>query len=1035
MDDAPRQIGPYEIRGVIGRGGMGVVYLARDERLHRDVAIKALDPALARDPARIAQFRREARVVAQLSHPNIVQIHQMLEQEGRTFLVLEHVPGVSLAQLLDDEDPPDVARALRVGAQIACALDAAHAIGVCHRDLKPGNVRLRDDGVVKVLDFGLAGVGAEPDGADAPRRAGGTPGYMAPEQIRAEPADARADIFALGCVLFECLTGARAFDGEDVAETVRATLEDEPDWGALPPAMPDGTEALLRACVAKAPGNRPASMRAVARALDAALGRRRRAPDTPPEHAGSLAGMPRRRTSFVGRRGLLERLVQTIDTTRLVTLTGPGGSGKTRLASEVAPRMVARFPDGVHWIELASIRDERFVPALVARSLGAEERPDATAAEAVAAGLAGRRVLLVLDNCEHVLAAATRLADELLLGAPGLHVLATSRQRLGVHGERLFPIAGLTVPERDDDVAGRAEAVALFAERARLADPGFTLTPENAPAVARLCRRLDGIPLAIEFAAARVRTLSPEQIERRLDDRFRLLVADTHGTPERFRTLRAAVDWSHDLLSEAERRLLARLSVFAGGWSLEAAHAVCGPGGGDGGVDLDEFAVLDLLTGLADKSLVLVERRRSTPARYALLETIREYAAEKLGASGEEPEIVDRHLAYCVALASEAETRFTRADQAEWLGRVELEHENILAALARNDATPRHVADACRLCGAVLKFWQLHGHFRTGLEACSRLLAEPNLPRGTPEHAAVLQTAATMAMKLGDLALTSGHAADALRVARSLGDDRAAARALNSLGNAAYFERRFDDAERFHAESLEINRRSGSLDGVGASLNNLANIALDRDRPREATGLYERALEINRRAGNAASQAVNLFNLAVLAFRDDDLDRARRLLHESLALREGIDDRFGVAEVLAQLARVSVREGHPPAARAALRESLRLRHELGDRMGLCDSLDALAVLAADVGEHERAAALLGAASNLRDETGATRAVWEQTDLDRDLIPARSALGDDAFGAHEREGAERDLDDLVPDLLAWLEDRRAPTPLHDSRPTL
>lgn len=1035
----PERVGPYRIMGEIGRGGMGVVYLGYDDRLHREVAVKALSDALAGDADRIDQFRREARAVAQLNHPNIVQIYQMLDLDSGAYLILEYVPGASLAEILRDTGALGTETALTIGAQITRALEAAHARSIAHRDLKPSNIRIKGDGTVKILDFGLAQGAPALPGETGPLRPGGTPGYMAPEQIEQDPVDTRADIFSFGCLMYESLIGVRPFRADDVPGVIDATLHAEPDWSAFPPDLPDSIGVLLRRCLAKSPADRPQRASEITAAFESYLAHRSVA-TPPPTPVGILHAVPRPRTSFIGREETLRSLGAAISETRIVTLIGPGGSGKTRLAIELAPRVVHRFPDAVYWIDLAPIRQPEFVQGLVAAILDVEDRPNTPTIDAIAERLIGKSALMIFDNCEHVLEAAADVIDRLLHAAPLLHVLATSRQRLLLEGERLWQVAGLTLPADDHDhlQATRSEAVALFADRARMIRPEFRVTPENAATVARICRRLDGVPLAIEFAAARVRTLSPTQIERCLVDRFRLLTDETHAVPERFRTLRAAVDWSYDMLSESERLMLARLSVFAGGWSLEGACTVCAPGGDvEHGGDLDEFQILDLLTSLVDKSLIRVESSRDAPPRYSLLETIRQYAAEKLAQMGDDAPTVARHLDFFLQHVTAAAAHFSEADQAHWLERVEVDHENILAALAHPDATREDAAKSCRLCAAMLRFWQFHTHFKTGLHACLRVLASPTLPSGAPDRAAVLVTAATMATKLGDLKASDQYADEALAISRANDNAPTAALALNTLGNSAYFRGAFDDAQRFHAESLEIRRSLDDREGVSASLNNLANIAHDQGRIEEARALYRQALEINREVGNRASEAINLYNLGNSAFHLGQLEESRRFLRESLVIRQEMTDRFGIAETFCQLARVATREGDPEVARRFHREALRLRADLGDRMGICDSLDGVALLAADLSEHARVVQILAVGERLREEIGAVRPTWEQADLDAAIAPSRTALGRQALDDLMRQVSGRRLDDVLHDTLDWLGADQTPTPspLDASSPTV
>ncbi|MHC4993104.1 MAG: protein kinase domain-containing protein, partial [Planctomycetota bacterium] len=737
-------------------------------------------------------FRRESRIIAQLNHPHIAQVYHLHEEGGQVHLVMEYVPGRSLAEMIDQDGALEIETALDLCTQIACAMESAHQRGIIHRDLKPANIRVTEDGVAKVLDFGIARIVREGDARDEAVDTAnpvivGTPGYMAPEQAEGGAVDARADVFSFGCVLHECLTGAPLLPGSTVRERLAATRSLEYDGAELPSALPDGVLRLLQRCLARYVGQRMQTMSAVRMALDAALGRRQ-APtlDTPPGVV-TPGNLPAPTTSFVGRTGPLKELAQLLARARFVTLTGPGGAGKTRLALELARRVSDRFPDGVFLVELAAVAGPTMVPDAVATTLGVKERAKSTTADVIGEHLATKSMLLVIDNCEHVLDAVTELATALLRGAPSLRIVATSREAMKSPGEHAWPVPGLSLPR--GDVLGqssRGEAVALFEDRSRAVRPAFRTTDSNAAAVVRICRRLDGIPLAIELAAAQARVLTPEEIDARLDDRLRLLALESPGMPERHRTLRAAIDWSYRDLADGEKRMFRILSVFAGGWSLEAAATVCGPGGALDGGDLDELGVIDLLTHLVDKSLVIAHDVGGE-SRYRMLETVRQYAAELLEQARENDMARRRHLDFHLSLADRVEAQLTGGDQATVLAHLESEHENLLAALANSASLEGGAEKALRLCGSMRQFWRLHGHFKTGCEACSAALAHPGAGEPTSARAMALQAAAGMALSLGDYEAASAFAGEALDIERGIDELDGVARALNTLGNAAYY--------------------------------------------------------------------------------------------------------------------------------------------------------------------------------------------------------------------------------------------------------
>ncbi|MDQ5827477.1 MAG: AAA family ATPase, partial [Chloroflexota bacterium] len=398
------------------------------------------------------------------------------------------------------------------------------------------------------------------------------------------------------------------------------------------------------------------------------------APRTPERTPHNL---PIRLSSFIGREKELAELRRLLESNRLLTLTGAGGCGKTRLALAAADELVETFEDGVWLVDLAPLADPSLVPQAVASTLGVREQPGRSPTETLSDYLASKKVLLVLDNCEHLIEACAELAESLLRSCPELWVLATSREALGVAGEVAWPVPSLALPDlrRTPNIEGlsRYESARLFVERTEAVKPTFSLTEQNAPSVVKICYRLDGIPLAIELAAARTKVLSVEQISERLDDCFRILAAGSRTTIPRQRTLHATMDWSHELLSEQERALFRRLSVFAGGFSLEATESVCA------GEDLEHYGVLELLSHLVDKSLIMVAEQDGE-ARYRLLETVRQYGREKLDESGEEAELGRRHAGYFVGLAEKAERELSGPDQARWLTLMETEHDNLRAA-------------------------------------------------------------------------------------------------------------------------------------------------------------------------------------------------------------------------------------------------------------------------------------------------------------------------------------------------------------------
>ncbi len=989
-------LGPYTIEGELGRGGMGVVYLARDTRLDRAVAIKMLPEALARDPEQLARFQREARLLASINHPNIATIHGLEQSErGDRFLILERLEGETLAERLR-RGPLAVEEALGVCAQIAEALEAAHERDVIHRDLKPSNVMLGSRGRVKVLDFGLAKHVARRAGdeaatvTDASRltEAGvvvGTPGYMSPEQILAQPHDRRADVFAFGCLLFECLSGRRAFGGEGMAQVTAAVLAGEPDWSALPDGLPEPLRALIERCLAKDPEQRLHDIAEARHAIEQSSG----APSLAtaravPVAAGPRHNLPPQLTSFVGREREVGDCRRLLAEARLLTLTGAGGCGKTRLALRLAEGLLDDFPHGVWFVDLAPLADAARVPHAVAAAVGVREEPGKVPAETLAAFLATRRALIVLDNCEHLLPACAGLALALLAACRELKLVATSREGLAVAGEQAYAVPTLSLPPAggalDPDAIAASEAARLFVERARLVQSGFELDARNAPVVAEICRRLDGIPLAIELAAARVRVLAVEEIRSRLDDRFRLLTGGSKTALPRHQTLRATIQWSHDHLTGDERQLLRGLAVFAGGWTLEAAAAVCG-------ATRDEFEVLDLLTHLVDKSLAIVDRATGPGSRYRILETVRQYALEKLDDAGEGAATRARHLGFYLALAERAEPELWGPQQGAWLARLEVEHENLLAALAWCDLAEGGADMALRLAGSLWRFWSIHGHYRLGRRALSEALALPGATARGLARARALYGDGYLALWQGDDAEARALFEQGLAISREIGDRQGMALSLSGLGLAAKDQGDYAAARAFYEESLALYRAIGHKRGVAAVLNNLAAIAWAQEDYAAAGPLYEEGAAIGREAGDRDLVVVTLTGVGWVATRSGRLDEAR----------------------------------------ARLLECLRLIRELGAKLRGAYALEAAGALASARGERGRATRLYGAAGALRETIGAPADLsWRESQA-AIVAGLERALGEAPFARRWASGRTLPFESAVDYAIDWLErDDREPT---------
>ena len=755
---------------------------------------------------------------------------------------------------------------------------------------------------------------------------------------------------------------------------------------------------------------------------------------TPPSRAGDAHtsareersnGMPLQLTSFVGRERELEEIGSLLAGSRLLTLTGPGGCGKTRLALAARDRVAENFEDGVRWAWLAPVSDSGLVPDTIARAVGVHETPGLPPAEAVAEGVGEQELLLVLDNCEHVVEACAGLADALLRSCPGVKILCTSREALDIAGETVWPVPPLSRPDAgradDHEDLSQYEAVGLFVERAVSAAPGFLLTGENAATVARICERLDGMPLAIELAAARVRMLSVGQISHRLDDALALLTGGSRTAPSRHKTLRGALDWSHGLLPEAERALFRRLSVFVGGFGLGTAESVCG-GDGLGGDD-----VLGLLSRLVDKSLVVVSDR-GEEARYRLLATVRQYAAEKLLASGEERGVGRRHAAYFLGLAGDAEAALREPGQERWLDRLEMEIGNLRAAVRRSVETgePKDVEVGLKLAGSLWRFCYLRGYYGQG-----RAWLETALASGTSApsevRARALTGAGVLALLQCEYARAEGRLREALALCRKLGDGPGEASVLQVLGSVARERGLYGRSEEYHEESLALCRRLGDEYEAARSLNYLAFVAWLQEKYARTGELSGSSLATFRRLGDAEGVTWALINLGSAALYGGETRRAEALLEEALSTARRAGYREGVAWSLNQLGTAAGRYGDHGGAERLLRESLKIHRKLGDRWRIASVIENLAGTARARDLPERAARLFGASEALRGRLCAPIPPAELADRDDGLRAVGADLDEGRFERALAAGRAMGLEEATTLALQEVPDPAVPMP--------
>ncbi|HLK58389.1 MAG TPA: tetratricopeptide repeat protein [Chthonomonadaceae bacterium] len=775
------------------------------------------------------------------------------------------------------------------------------------------------------------------------------------------------------------------------------------------------------------------------------------APAAEPRSSGApLTNLPVSLTRFFGREAQVAQLQAWLTDAefRLITLTGPGGAGKTRLAVESARQAAPAFGNRVWFVDLAALQDGRLLPFTLAHTLQVAPEAHTDPLKQVVQKLQGGPSLLLLDNFEHLLrprAEPTKserpisvesvlLLRLLLEQAPELTCLVTSRRPLCLGGEQELSIPALAAPPAGDTPERLLDyaSVALYVDRARAARPEFALTEKNAEAVAALCRRLEGLPLAIEMAAAWTRTLLPAKMLERLEQRLDLLVSRRRDLPPRQQSLRATLEWSYDLLEPEGKRCFAHLSVFRGGFRMEAVEAVCGEG------------AISALLALQEGSLVSAEEA-GEDVRYRMLESTREFAAEMLTESGEREAVERRHAEYFLALAEEAEPHLTGPEPEKWLQRLEADYANLRAVREWSVQTPERGERELRLCVMLMRFWQMRGPASEGRAWYAAALSRPMNQAATLMRAWALNGAGTLACVQSDYSAARAYFEESLAIRRDLGDRGDIAKALNNLGGTAcyqgdhvtaqaYYEESlaikreigdkrgiasvfnnlgilvsyrgdYASAQAYHLECLAIERETGDLSGVSNSLHNLGNVAFELGDNVSAHAYYSESLAIEREIGDRSGIANALHSLGSVAFEQGDYEAARTFYEESLSLRKEVGDRRNIAAALSNLGGVAYYQGDYVTAYAHYEASLMIFRELGNWRYIATSLEVLADLALAQGQAERTARLLGAAERLREELETPLPPNERKEYDRTVGLSRQSLGDEAFIAAWEEGRQ------------------------------
>ncbi len=1025
--------GHYRILKKLGAGGMGEVYLAEDASLERLVALKVLLPEIAGGgDERVRRFVLEAKAASALNHPNILTIFEFGASGETYFLASEFIKGETLRDTLNQNNLI-LSETLDIAIQIASALAAAHDAGIVHRDIKPENVMIREDGYIKVLDFGLAKlVERAPLEAEAETRmqaqtqAGmimGTVAYMSPEQARGKAVDPRTDIFSLGVVLYEMLTLQQPFTGETVNHIVVAILEKEP-----PPVSqfiqnaPAELERIIQKALAKNADARYTSAKDLL--ADLKTLQKRQEFEAELERSQALNKQPEADTqifkveadkeienlppnnltenfaSIIGREKEIAEIKNLLlqNEVRLLTMTGIGGTGKTTLAQAVARGLLTEFSDGVFFVELAAITNAELVISTIALPLGVKEAGGKPTLEILKDYLRDKRMLIVVDNFEQVIDAAPKIA-ELLSAASKLKILITSRVPLHLSAEREFVVPPLAVPDEISQISLdellNYEAIKLFVERARNAKSNFALREENARSIAEICARLEGLPLAIELAAARVKILSPQMILTKLENRLKLLTGGASDLPARQQTMRGAVEWSYDLLNEDEKTLFRLLAVFAGGFTFEAAEAIVQSSSvlsprfsapasleeklkfevktpHEGGTQNPD--VLELITSLVDKSLLVAKEQADGESRFRMLEVVREYALNHLEVSDEAEAMRHNHATYFLALAEEAEPHLQGAQLAKWLNCLEEEHDNLREALRWSLAY--NAVTAARLAAAIRYFWVFQGYLTEGFKWSEEIL------------------------KLGDGVPTAARW-----------------KILSMAGNMARYQGDYETARRMYEEGLTQGLAADDLPQISLSCRGLGGLALEQGDYTTARRFSEEALSIARKSNDKYGIARSLSMLGDLARTVGDDERARPLFEEALTICRQLDNKYAIGNILTNLAAAEYGLGDYTAANSHFAEALTMSQKLGgkilgDKISISYILDGFAALAVQRGESEMAARLAGATEQLRESINYNIEPAERRFRAVYLAELKTKMDAAAFAKLYEQGHKMKLEEVV-----------------------
>ncbi|QYB00764.1 protein kinase (plasmid) [Rhodococcus sp. USK10] len=983
----------------IGRGGFGVVYRCQQPSLDRAVAVKVLTKDL--DEENRARFFREQRAMGRLTgHPNIVNVLKVeVTASGHPLIVMPYHPLGSLESLIRRSGPLSIERVLRLGVKMAGAVATAHRLEILHRDVKPANILLSSYGEPALTDFGIAHIMGGFETAAGIVIA--SPAYTPPEILRGDPPTPMSDIYSLGATLFCAVTGHAAFErrhGEQVvAQFVRVSSQAIPDTREY--GIPEELATVIDHAMSRDPHDRPPRAEAFGDLLqeiqirnglaaddmalpddDGAIHVRRHSATstfptsnwthTPAPLPKSAGNLPLDSTSFIGRQDELSTAQTMLKTRKLLTLTGIGGVGKTRLALRLAADLRRRFPHGVWLAEFGELRDPSLVPNVVADSLRLRTH-GADSAKEVIEFLAARHVLLVLDNCEHVIDAVARFVQDLIRTCPDVVILATSREPLNVAGESVMRVPPMTMPdpEHEPELMGTPayDAIAMFEDRASTAVPGFELSDDNLDTVVSICRHLDGLPLAIELAAARLRAMSLDQVLRRLTDRYALLTRGTRAAPTRQQTLRLCVEWSYDLCTPIEQRIWTQMSVFSGSFEYDAAQNICLEH-----ITPDEL--LDIVSSLVDKSILIREEHR-TGISFRMLDTLRDFGREKALTSDEYRKLQHRHYDWYRRLALAAEADWIGPRQLDWLARLGREHSNLRDAMEFALSMPNgsDYEAGLRIAAALFPFWYARNLFSEGRYWFDRALGK-KAEQATADRIMALCFSSVLAEFQGDFPTASDFIVSAREMIAEVDDPIGKAYMDHAEGLFALYS---GDPLQASAH-LETSLRLFSAGNVQrARVWTLVMLGVSyelRGRTAQAVTCYEEALSITESCGELVYRSHSLWGLGLARYRQSEIDQATQSLAQCLELCRLVEEPLVAA--------------------------------------VC--LEVVAWISGDHQDSERAAVLLGAAESLGSAVGSSPLLFHElrryhTACER---TTRELLGEQIFRARHRKGARMGLEKAI-----------------------